>query len=140
MFHLFQTYITSVSFGSYKSRSGCCIYKHVVSICFKCFRYFIRMLQLCFPGVSDVCCKCFNCFGRILQVFYLDVVKVDLGVAHVVVGPIYSSHLLKLLGLPACAWVWRGRVLWQYGVDDFYQDPIQLQVPPSIATHASPCC
>jgi hypothetical protein len=43
------------------------------------------------------------------QVFHLDVVKVDLGVAHIAMEPICSSHLLQLLGLPACAWVWRGR-------------------------------
>ena len=30
-----------------------------------------------------------------LRVFYIDIAKVDLGVAHVAVGPI-------------CAWVWRG--------------------------------
>jgi hypothetical protein len=63
---------------------------------------------MCFSGVSDVCCKCFNCFGRMLQVVYLDVAKIDLGVAHIVVGPICSNHLLQLLGPPACTWVWRG--------------------------------
>ena len=31
------------------------------------------------------------------------------GAAHVVVRPIYSSHLLQLLGPPAYAWMWRGR-------------------------------
>ena len=34
--------------------------------------------------------------------------KSRFGVAYVVVRPIYSSHLLKLLGPPACAWMWRG--------------------------------
>jgi hypothetical protein len=33
-------------------------------------------------------------FGRMLQVFHLDVAKIDLGIAHIVVGPISSSHLL----------------------------------------------
>jgi hypothetical protein len=55
---------------------------HIASICFKCFRCFIRMLQVfnlnvayvlqwlhaCFPGVLDVCCK----------YFIIDVAKVDL--------------------------------------------------------------
>jgi hypothetical protein len=44
-----------------------------------------------------------------LQVFHLDVAKVDLGITHVAVGPIYSTYLLQLLGPPACTWVWRGR-------------------------------
>ena len=41
-----------------------------------------------------------------LQVFHLDVVKVDLDVVHVTLGPICSGHLLQQLGPPA--WVWRG--------------------------------
>jgi hypothetical protein len=56
--------------------------------------YVLQWLQTCFLGVSDVCCKCLNCFGRMLQVGHLDVAKVDLGVAHVAVGPICSSHML----------------------------------------------
>jgi hypothetical protein len=40
-----------------------------------------------------------------LQVFYLDVAKVDLVVAHVAVGLICSNHLLQLLGPPVCVWV-----------------------------------
>jgi hypothetical protein len=55
-----------------------------------------------FSGVSDVCCKCFKYFKRMLQVFYLDVAKVDIGVAHFAVGPICSNHQLQLLGPPAC--------------------------------------
>jgi hypothetical protein len=44
-----------------------------------------------------------------LQVFYQDVAKVDLGIAHIAVGLICSTDLLQLLGPPACTWVWRGR-------------------------------
>jgi hypothetical protein len=43
---------------------------------FKCF-------SSVFASVSDVCCKYFSCSWHILHVFYLDVVKVDLDVAHV---------------------------------------------------------
>jgi hypothetical protein len=78
-----------------KSRSGCCIYMHVASVCYKCFMCFIRTLQVfhldvayvcndfqvfprCFASVSDVCCKCFSCFRHMLQVFHLGDAKVDL--------------------------------------------------------------
>ena len=44
VFHLFQTYVASVLSGCCKSRSGCCIYMHVASICFQVF-----------SGVSYVC-------------------------------------------------------------------------------------
>ena len=46
IFLQFQTYVASVLSRCCKSRSGCCIYMHVASICFKCFRCFIRMLQV----------------------------------------------------------------------------------------------
>jgi hypothetical protein len=71
--------------------------------------YVLQWLQTCFPGVSDVCYKYFNCFRYMLQVFHLDVAKVDLSVVHVAVRPISSSHILQLLGPPACMWVWRRR-------------------------------
>ena len=61
MFHLFQRNVASVLSRCCKSRSRCCIYMHVASICFKCFR----------------------CFICILQVFHLDVAKVDIDVAYV---------------------------------------------------------
>jgi hypothetical protein len=60
-----------------------------------------QMYVACVSIVSNVRCKCFNCFECMLQVFHLNAIKVDLGVAHVAVGPICSSHLLQLLGLPA---------------------------------------
>ena len=103
MFHMFQTYVASVSSRCCKSRSGYCIYIHVKSLRFKCFRCFIRMLQVfhldvvyvlqllhmcfssffwCFVSVSDVCCKCFSCFGRILQVFFFWIWQSRSGVAH----------------------------------------------------------
>jgi hypothetical protein len=78
--HLFQTYVASVLSGCCKSRSGCCIYMHIVSVCFECFMCFIRILQVfyldtayvlqwlqtCFLGVLDICCKWFNCSGCML--------------------------------------------------------------------------
>jgi hypothetical protein len=61
LFHLFQTYVVSASFG-------CCIYMHVLSV-FSCFKhifqvfyldvaYILQWLHMCFSSVSDVCCKC----------------------------------------------------------------------------------
>jgi hypothetical protein len=88
VFLVFHTYVAGVL-------SGCCI----------CFAMAINV----FSWFSDVCCNYFNCFGSMLQVFHLNIAKVDLAVVYVTVGPIYSSHLLQLLGSPACAWVWRGR-------------------------------
>jgi hypothetical protein len=41
------------------------------------------MLLWLYTHVLNVCFKCFTCFRLMLQVFYLDVVKVDLGVAYV---------------------------------------------------------
>jgi hypothetical protein len=77
MLHMFHTHVTSVS-------SRCCIcFEMVAHVFSSCFR---RMLQV------------FNYFGRVLQMFPLDVAKVRSGVAHVIVGPIYSSQLLQMLG------------------------------------------
>ena len=74
IFHLFQTNVASVLSRCWKSRSGCCIYMHVASICFQVFfKCFIRMfasvssrfcicLQCCssvFASVLDACFKCF---------------------------------------------------------------------------------
>jgi hypothetical protein len=36
--------------------------------------------------VSSACFKCFRCFIRMLRVFHLDVIKVDLDVAYVVMA------------------------------------------------------
>jgi hypothetical protein len=45
--YLFQTNVVSVLSGCCKSRSGCCIYMHVVSICFKCFKMFHTYVCKC---------------------------------------------------------------------------------------------
>jgi hypothetical protein len=59
--------------------------------CFKCFSYFIRMLQVFYLDVTYVCndfqaffrcfCKCFrrvsSAFFCMLQLLYLDISKVD---------------------------------------------------------------
>jgi hypothetical protein len=36
--------------------------------------------------VAIVCFKCFNCFEGMLQVLYIDITKVDVDVAHVVMA------------------------------------------------------
>jgi hypothetical protein len=68
MFNLFQTNIVSVLFGCYKSRSGCCIYMHVLSVCLQVFHLDVayvcngfQMFFRCFSSVSDVCFECFIC-------------------------------------------------------------------------------
>jgi hypothetical protein len=84
IFHMFQTNVALVLSGCCKNRSGCCIYMHVASICFKCFQvfhmyvyeYFIWMLHMfamvfkcfsdVFTSVSDACFKCSIC--RLLYV------------------------------------------------------------------------
>ena len=53
-------YVASVASGCLKSRSGCCT---------------------CCNGVLTVCSKYFICFRCMLHRFYLDVAKVDRGVA-----------------------------------------------------------
>jgi hypothetical protein len=72
MFHLLQTNVASVSSGCYKSRSGCCIYIHVVSIFFECFYVFhmyvcecfiwiLHMFAMIFQMFFKCFCKCFRC-------------------------------------------------------------------------------
>jgi hypothetical protein len=61
VFHLFQMYVTNVSSGCFKSRPGVAYVAMAIHTCFKCF----------------------ICFRRMLEVFYLDVSKLDLGEAHV---------------------------------------------------------
>jgi hypothetical protein len=46
------------------------LYTYVVSVWFKCFSYFKRILQVFYLNlayVASVCCKCFICFGHMLQ-------------------------------------------------------------------------
>jgi hypothetical protein len=53
---------------------------YVASLCFKCFRWFIRLFQVFHLDVAyiamaiHICCKCSN---------YMDVAKVDLNVTYV---------------------------------------------------------
>jgi hypothetical protein len=58
-------YVASVLSRCYKSRSRCCIYMHVASICFKCCRCFMRSLQVLHLDVAYVC----NDFQVFLDVF-----------------------------------------------------------------------
>jgi hypothetical protein len=62
MFHLFQTYVASVLSGRYKSRYGCCIYMHIVSVCFKCF---IRI----FANISSGYCISLQLFSNVFRRF-----------------------------------------------------------------------
>jgi hypothetical protein len=61
VFHLFQIYVANVSSRCFKSRPGVAYIAIAIYTCFKCF----------------------ICFRRILQVFHLDVSKIDLEKAHV---------------------------------------------------------
>jgi hypothetical protein len=46
--------------------------------------------------VASVCFKCLRCFIRMLQLFYLNVAKVDLDVAYVVNGYTCVSSVLQV--------------------------------------------
>jgi hypothetical protein len=75
MFHLFQINVTRVLSGCSKSKSGCCIYMHVASICFKCFQVFhtyVCKFFRCFIRMFvSVFCKCFRClFSSVSSVFF----------------------------------------------------------------------
>ena len=76
---------------------GCCIccndnirmlqaYVSSVLGVFKCFIWMLHMLLWLYTHVSGLCFKCFSCFKLMLQVFHLDVVKVYLDVAYVVMA------------------------------------------------------
>jgi hypothetical protein len=67
------------------------LYKHVASICFKCFRHMLSVSSKCYKSrfrcciymqVESVYFKCFRYFICI-QVFHLDVTKAYLNVAYV---------------------------------------------------------
>jgi hypothetical protein len=84
MFHLFQTYVAIVHpdvAKVYLDVAYTCMLQAYVSsilgVSYVCYECFIWMLHTFCNGY-----KCFNCFGHMLQVFYLDITKVDLGVAH----------------------------------------------------------
>jgi hypothetical protein len=97
--HMFYTYVASVL-------SRCCI----------CFTLMLQVFHtdvvyvfnMCFPRVSNVCCKYFNCFRTYVANIFSRCCKNRSSVAHVVVDPICSSHLLQLLSPPACTCVRRG--------------------------------
>jgi hypothetical protein len=86
MFHLFQTYVVSVSFGCSKTRSGCCIYMQVFSGVFihmlQVFHLDVRIclqwLYTCFQ-VFFVFCKCFRHMLQVFQLFRTYVTSVSLG-------------------------------------------------------------
>jgi hypothetical protein len=62
------------------------------------FQMYFQMFQLFQTYVASVFFKCFSCFRRMLQVFYLDVAKVYLNVAYVVMTiQICSKRILKML-------------------------------------------
>jgi hypothetical protein len=95
IFHLFQTNVTSVLSGCCKSRSRCCIYMHVASICLVFLGVSYVCLQMFHLDVVYVCNgfqmffkrfhKCFRClfkvfhlsFFSMLQLLHLDISKVD---------------------------------------------------------------
>jgi hypothetical protein len=52
MFHVFQMYVSSVLSGCCKSRYGCCIYIHVKKCMFQVFHAYVA-------SVSSRCCICF---------------------------------------------------------------------------------
>jgi hypothetical protein len=64
MFHLLQTNVASVLSGCCKSRSGCCIYIHVASICFECFKVFHMYVCECFILMLHMFVMVFQMFFR----------------------------------------------------------------------------
>jgi len=72
---MFQRYVTSVSYGCYKSRSRCC------TCCNGCTRMLQALVLNVSSVFSDVCCKFIYLdvayvFTHMIQVFYLKVVYV----------------------------------------------------------------
>ena len=63
MFHLFQMNGESVL-------SGCCIYMHVASICFKCFKVFHTYVCECFILMLHIFATVSNVFQMFSQVFH----------------------------------------------------------------------
>ena len=63
---MLQAYVSSVSVVS--------------NVCFKCFIMLLHM----FAMALYACFKYFRCFRLVLQVFHLDVAKIDLDIAYVV--------------------------------------------------------
>jgi hypothetical protein len=79
---MLQIYVSSVSYGCRKSRSGCCIY-------YKCFRCMLQVFQrhvasVCsnVSSISDVSCKrflseCCTCFTHMLQEYVRNILVVS---------------------------------------------------------------
>jgi hypothetical protein len=99
MFHLFQTYVASVSLGCCKSVSGvficmlqvfyldaCNGYTHVFKfflVFYKCARHMWQVFHLFRTYVASISSRCY---------------KSRSGVTHVAMGPTCRSRLLQLLG------------------------------------------
>jgi hypothetical protein len=62
MFHLFHTYVAVVLSVCCKSRSTCCIYMHVPSICFQVFLG-ISYVCKCFIWMLHIFAMVFKCFS-----------------------------------------------------------------------------
>jgi hypothetical protein len=76
MLHMFHTYVVSVLFG-------CCVcFAMDTHVFFQMFRMYVASFWLFQTYVTSVSSRC--CKSRSV-------------IAHVIVGPIYSSHLLQLL-------------------------------------------
>jgi hypothetical protein len=121
VFQVFQTFISSVSYGYYKSKSGCCIcwndkihmlQAYVSSVSYVCCKRFFWIFQnrscccTCYKWlymhVSIACFKCFICLRRMLQIFYLDVSKVYRGVARAAIAPVAGEQRLALVDCCRC--------------------------------------
>jgi hypothetical protein len=86
MFHLFQTYVASVSSKCCKSRSGCCIYMQVFQVfsyvrC-KCFHLDVAIFCNGYTHAFKfflVFGKCFRCMLQVFQLFRMYVASVSSG-------------------------------------------------------------
>jgi hypothetical protein len=121
VFHVFQTYASSISSECSISTSGCCItcmmqafVLSVSYVCCKCFIWMLHMFcnrytrdfhvfQMFSQVFSYVRYNCFSCFRTYVA---------NLDVAHVAVWPTYHNLLLQLLGRRACV---RGAEGWSTG-------------------------
>ena len=85
---MFHRYVASVSYGYYKSRSGCCICYNgctrilqasVLTVSSGFQTYVISMFILDVAYVSHICCKCFTWMSHMLAMVFkcfLDVLQV----------------------------------------------------------------
>ena len=91
IFHLFQTNVASALSGCCKSRSRCCIYIDVASICFKCFQVFHMYVCNCFIWMlhmfaivflQAIVSKCFICLLLYVRNVASECFKSRSGVTH----------------------------------------------------------